>query len=236
MSAIMPLEGLKLIPGTQEGICRVSFQNVSVNERLRWDRYIRLNAAARVINDLKEESSTVLDVGGFDGALALFVPDVHVEVIDPITTGGDFMKMEIPDGFYDIVSAIDVIEHLEPSLREDFLTKLTRVAKKLILINYPSLQSLDAQKAVLVACDNQFIKEHVHWKLPETGWVMGFLSGLGFRCESADYGNIALWAGQFVASQMANEKADELNKYLIEHHLDEPFTKPLYKMVVCKRE
>lgn len=236
MSSIMPLEGLRLSPGTQEGICRVSFQDTKVKETLRWDRYIRLNAAARVINDLKEEASTVLDVGGFDGALALFVPDTHVEVIDPVTTGGDFMKMEIPDQFYDIVCAIDVLEHVEPSLREDFLAKLSRVSKNLVLINYPSLQSLDAQKAVLVACDNQFIKEHVAWKLPETGWVMGFMSAHGFYCESADYGNIALWAGQFVASQLGYEKADELNKYLIEQHLDEPFTKPLYKMVVCKRE
>ncbi len=236
MSPIKPLEGLKLIPGTQEGICRVTFQDDDVKAQLPYDRYIRLNAAARVINDLKEEVSTVLDIGGFDGALALFIPETHVEIIDPFTTGGDFMEMDIADGLYDIVTAIDVLEHIEPSKREDFLTKLTKVAKTLILINYPSIQSYEAQHVVLAACDNQFIREHVEWKLPESGWVMGYLSAHGFRCEAAEYGNIALWAGQFISTQLAGPKAAELNKYLIENHLDEPFTKPLYRMVVCKRE
>lgn len=235
MSAMKLLEGLKLIPGSNEGICRVSFDDHKVKSNLTWDRYIRLNAAARVINDLKDEKSTVLDIGGFEGALALFLPSTHVEVIDPVTTGGDFASVDIEDGMFDIVSAIDVLEHIHPDQRDVFLSKLTRVARKIIILNYPSIQSKEAQEAVLAACDNKFVREHVEWPLPETGWVMGYLSALGFRCEAAEYGNIALWAGQFVASQMAGSNASELNRYLIENHSDEPFSKPLYRMVVCMR-
>lgn len=235
MSAMKLLEGLNLIPGSKEGICRVSFDDHKVKSDLTWDRFIRLNAAARVINDLKDEKSTVLDIGGFDGALALFLPSTHVEVIDPVTTGGDFSSIELEDGVFDIVSAIDVLEHIDPDKREVFLSKLTRVARKIIILNYPSIQSKEAQEAVLAACDNQFVREHVEWPLPETGWVMGYLAALGFRCEAAEYGNIALWAGQFVASQLVGANASELNRYLIENHSDEPFTKPLYRMVVCMR-
>ncbi|MDX2107745.1 MAG: class I SAM-dependent methyltransferase [Candidatus Melainabacteria bacterium] len=235
MSAMKLLEGLKLIPGSKEGICRVSFDDHMVKLDLTWDRYIRLNAAARVINDLKDEKSTVLDIGGFEGALALFLPSTHVEVIDPVTTGGDFASVDIEDETFDIVSAIDVLEHIHPDQRDAFLLKLTRVARKIIILNYPSIQSKEAQEAVLAACDNQFVREHVEWPLPETGWVMGYLSALGFRCEAAEYGNIALWAGQFVASQLAGSNASELNRYLIENHSDEPFSKPLYRMVVCMR-
>lgn len=236
MPALAALEGLKLIPGTKEGICRVSFQDHLVKSNLTWDRYIRLNAAARVINDLKEESDTVLDIGGLDGALALFMPSTIVEVIDLATTGSDFATMEIDDGMFDIVAAIDVLEHVHPDERDAFLSKLARVARKMIILNYPSIQSSQAQEAVLGVCENEFIRQHVDWKLPETGWVMGYLSALGFRCEAAEYGNIALWAGQFIASQMADANAAALNRYLIENHLDEPFTKPLYRLVVCVRD
>jgi hypothetical protein len=42
---------------------------------LSWDRFVRLKAAAEAVCKVVEPPARLLDVGGYDGALALFLPE-----------------------------------------------------------------------------------------------------------------------------------------------------------------
>lgn len=69
-------------------MCEVKVINYD-SSRLEWDRFMRLSQTAQQITSLNlQEGTIILDVGGFDGSLALFLsPNVRVWVIDTATTG-----------------------------------------------------------------------------------------------------------------------------------------------------
>lgn len=45
--------------------------NPDSKKSLPWDRFVRLNATADALKELVSPDSDLLDVGGYDGALAL---------------------------------------------------------------------------------------------------------------------------------------------------------------------
>jgi hypothetical protein len=201
-------------------------------EDLSWDRYVRLKAAAGAV---QQPDQALLDVGGFDGALAFFLPGTQVDVIDPATTGGDIRAIPCRDLSYRTVVAVDVLEHIEPALRESALAELARVCGGQLILNYPCRESLTAQKVALELTGNEFIRQHVEWELPDTDLVMTQLKILGFECTLRTHTSIAIWLGQYVALNTVPGGAPQLNRYLTQNHSDEPCDKSLYHLLVCQR-
>lgn len=247
MSNVVPISktaGIELLPGSVPGVMRVSVLDTEAKQQLSWDRYVRIRAAARAIQEVQsagEGSSecsdvSVLDVGGFDGSLAFFLEGCMLDLTDPATTGADFFDVEVEPHSYDVVAAIDVLEHVIPERRSKFLEKLARASRRLIVLNYPHSQTKKAQEIVFKATSNSLVKEHVEWALPDDRWVVGQISQHGYRCEVIPHGSLAVWLGQYVLLNAAPEKAAIINNYLLDHCADEPFTSPLYSMVVCRRQ
>lgn len=200
---------------------------------LSWDRFVRLKAVADVINDRSPER--LLDAGGYDGALALFLPHQEIDVIDPATTGGSILEIPAPSGFYDAVVAVDVLEHVQPIDRARALAELARVAKRLIVLNYPCQASKSAQELALQLTNNALIREHVQWELPDTDWVLDELTKWGFSGTMQTHTSIAVWLGQYVTLNLVPDAAKELNRHLVENYAEEPCTKALYHLVICER-
>src|SRR3989344_5067673 len=128
---------------------------------IEFDRFMRINTVAEYVNKLNLKKDTIiLDVGGFDGAFALFVPELKVWVIDPQTTGGSGLHMPFPDKHFDVVVSIDALEHLPRENRQQLLQELVRVTRSRLFINFPEERSMGVQKAVLSLISNKFIQEH----------------------------------------------------------------------------
>lgn len=232
-SPIKAVEGIELIPSSSAGIFTV--QVIDRNKglaNLSWDKYVRLQAAAEQIEDAQK----ILDVGGYDGALALFLNDIHIDLLDPETTGGHATAISANDLTYDCVVAVDVLEHIPPNERLLVLYECARVSIDQLILNYPCQSSADAQALMLKLTNNPFVKEHVQWPLPDTELVIESLNELGFDAEVTAHSNIAVWLGQYLVQNLLPDMAPELNKILIEQHSNEPFDKPLYHLITAKRK
>lgn len=226
-------DGVELRMTHVEGIAAVSVTDHSASKKLSWDRFVRLKTAAEALPS--GCCSKALDAGGYDGALAFFLHDVTVDVIDPATTGGSISKIPVEDAFYDAVFAVDVLEHIEPNERAGVLSELARVSRKYVILNYPCRSSAEAQKLALKLTNNALIREHVEWELPDSDWVLSELNRHGFSGFTKQHTNIGIWLGQYILLNLEPKQSIALNRYLIENFADEPFSKPLYHLVVCEK-
>jgi hypothetical protein len=187
------------------------------------------------VSQLVTSETTILDVGGYDGALGFFLLDHKLDLIDPATTGASLLHQPVADQSYEAAVAVDVLEHIVPAERAAALEELARAARRYVVLNYPCSETKAAQELMLKLTNNALVREHVQWELPDTDWVMNSMRGLGFRAKYESYGSLALWLGQYLTLNLAPEAATLLNQYLVEHHSDEPFATPLYHLVVCER-
>ncbi len=229
------IEGVSLLATSQTGVSRVLVNSSEERNSLSWDRYVRLNAAAEAILRLTTSGASILDVGGFDGALALFLAQYEVDLIDPATTGASLQQAPVLDQSYDVAVAVDVLEHIEPAQREQSLGELARIARRYVILNYPHHGTKAAQELVFAATNNPLIREHVEWQLPDTSWVSAVMSDLKFKGHAIAHSSVAVWLGQYLTLHLAPDTAQDLNRYLIEHHSSEPFKQPLYELVVFER-
>jgi hypothetical protein len=149
----------------------------------------------RVIKDLVDSygsgagSVKVLDVGGYPGHLIEFLPDKDVTVVDlppcdrPRYLQVDGQRLPFPDGSFDIVSTVDVFEHVEPAARLKFLEELIRVSKDVVLLEAPFHDTAKVLAEELIyeyvsEVQNQqflFLREHLELGLPVHAEVDEFL-------------------------------------------------------------
>lgn len=228
------IAGVILEPGELEGIARVIVEDASAKMDLSWDRFVRLKRAAEATRLTKP--LTVLDAGGYDGAIAFFLEGASIDVIDPATTDGSVLEIPAADCSYDAVVAVDVLEHIEPKDRAKALSEFARVARKHVILNYPCQESKDAQELALKLTNNSLLREHVEWELPDSDWVLEELAKYGYNGIVSPHTSIAIWLGQYLTLNLVPDVAKELNRHLVEHYAEEPSTKPLYHLVVCERE
>lgn len=215
------------------GVATVTVIRPDGAKNLSWDRYARLNAASKAVQD--SGAKRILDAGGYDGALGFFLKGIEIDVVDPATTGGSILDLEVNDSSYDAVVAVDVLEHIEPTARSRALSEFARVAREHIILNYPCRESKNAQELALKLTNNALIREHVEWELPDSDWVLMELAKDGFEGIVIPHTSIAVWLGQYVVLNRLPDAALELNRHLVENYSEEPCTQPLYHLLVLRR-
>lgn len=230
---IKSIDGIELEPTQVPGISKVLVTNPEAKKDLSWDRFIRLRAAADAA--IATKSRSVLDAGGYDGALGLFMPQASIDLIDPATTGGSVLQIPVADASYDVVVAIDVLEHIDPKDRARALSEFARAAKKWVILNYPCRDSKPAQELMLKLTNNSLVKEHVQWELPDSTWVLSELGKRGFKGTVQRYASIAVWLGQYVTQSLIPEVSKQLNAHLVANYAEEPSSKPLYHLIISER-
>lgn len=227
------MDGVELKATDAIGISSVSVTEPSARNKLSWDRFVRLKVAAEALQSVKARK--VLDAGGYDGALGFFLPNVAIDLIDPVSTGGSILEIPVADSSYDAVAAVDVLEHIEPGDRAKVLRELARVTRTHLVLNYPCRGSKEAQQLALRLTNNALIREHVEWELPDSEWVLAELRNYGFEGTIKPHTNIGIWLGQYITLNLAPKESVDLNRFLIDYFADEPFSLPLYHLVVCKK-
>ncbi|MFN8659132.1 MAG: class I SAM-dependent methyltransferase [Candidatus Obscuribacterales bacterium] len=232
---------IKPVPGTEffeteiAGVDGVRVTDRRARQSLGWDRFVRLKAVADQIASAGVKLRSLLDVGGYDGALALFVDAAKFHLLDPETTGGNAAEIPVADHAYQCVVAVDLIEHIEPSRRALVLEECARVSSEVLVLNYPASESRSAQELVLRLTGNSLIRQHVEWELPDSGWVMKRLEERGFVCTLRKHSSVAVWVGQYILQNLAPEAAALVNEYLIAQHAEESFDTPLYHLISARR-
>ncbi len=225
--------GVDLQPTTTPGICRACVVDASMRFELTWDRFHRLHNTAEAIKQEGRLVTSILDVGGFDGALAMFLEEVLVDVIDPITTSGT--GHSITANSYDVVVSIDALEHVPPDERQLFSQQLCDSARQRVFINFPGQQSAAAQQLIFDLTNNPLVREHVMWKLPDRDQVKDWVEKAGFKVETKQHTSLAQWISQYLLQTMAPDLATKANRHLLEHHLGDPVGTPLYDLIIGHR-
>lgn len=226
-------DGIRLEP-IGNGIARAVVHDRFQVEELTWDRYMRLRHTAQQMKSLISDSEKILDVGGYDGALAFFLETHEVDVIDPITTGGS--GLSLPDVLYSSVVSIDSLEHVSPESRSDFVDGLLNAAVRFCFINFPSPGSLEAQKLALEVTNNPLIREHVDWDLPDANEVSRQARSKGFSTRIYSHTSTAQWLPQYILQTVAPEEAAMVARYLRANHFHDSVKDTLYDLVICTRD
>lgn len=144
-----------------------------------------------VVNILKSKdltNSKILEVGS--GSLGIVpyirrkIDGVDVDFGGPQTgllnkIKGSAQKLLFRKNSYDVVISVDVLEHLEKTLRNEAIYEILRVASKLAIFVVPTGLNAQLQDKKLNTVwekthgnQNQFLQEHVKYGLPTTDQML----------------------------------------------------------------
>jgi ubiquinone/menaquinone biosynthesis C-methylase UbiE len=137
---------------------------------LPFDIFERHKNVARLI----KPGETILDIGGGVDALALFVRNkVVVSNLKDGDVLADGRALPFDKESFDVVTSIDVIEHIPPQDRGKFMNELLKVAKRKVVISAPlgTREHLQSEKNLLKFLKSKKVKvdylnEHVKQGLP----------------------------------------------------------------------
>lgn len=155
-----------------------------------YDVYERHRRVAQLIN----LGENVLDVGGQLNALSQFCPAEKITVAN-LESSQERSNVTIQDGklpfkdeSFDVVCAIDVLEHIEKKKRKSFVSEILRVATKRAILSFPidtskhlkyeaGLAKILKEKGI----DVTYLQEHVKYKLPNVKEIKDICKGLSYE-------------------------------------------------------
>jgi hypothetical protein len=150
--------------------------------------YYRLKTLAdHLLGMFPDSDFSVLDVGGGDGSLCLFVPGARYVLAEPAVNGISGTTLPFKDRSFDVVVACHVLEHIPPAERRRFLDELCRKAGKYVILLNPFVvpgSSVTERLELLIELTGAaWAKEHLDCTLPELDDVKQFAAerGLGYR-------------------------------------------------------
>ena len=136
-----------------------------------WERPHHRNEAARVaatVEMVPAGVDSLLDVGCGDGRITNRLADRIPRVVGIDTSAaalryvngqthqGPVDQLDFPDDFFDMVSCLEVIEHLPEGVFEACLAEIQRVARRYVLISVPLLETLAVKNIPCVMCGHRF--------------------------------------------------------------------------------
>jgi hypothetical protein len=177
-----------------------------------FDQYSRYRACATLLASLLREGETVLDAGSGESCLlASFLPGARTTFLDPLLPpggeeegdriAGDVRSPALDGRRFDYVACVDVLEHVPPAERDKFLSRLSSLAGKGIVLSFPAREGGEAERtdrwigaAYEAAAGGPYgwLSEHGTNGLPGAGETEALLASLGWRCRSWGHGHAPL--------------------------------------------
>jgi SAM-dependent methyltransferase len=150
----------------------------------------------KVVAGKIKPGETILDVGGGIDALGKFVKN---KIIVANLKSGDILldgsRLPLENNSFDVVTSIDVIEHIPREKRKEFVKELLRVAKRRVIISAPlwskghqvsetELLKLFRKKKI----ETVFLEEHLERGLPTIDELKSYLLSYPYKFfYSGDY-------------------------------------------------
>lgn len=162
------------------------------------NRYARMRTLAQVLAEHPADAR-VLDIGGGDGLLALFLPEARYVLAEPGTNGISAQDLPFADGEFDVVLACHVLEHIPAAGRDAFLDALCRLARSEVVLLNPFRAAGTAADApdpwlelVWGLTRAPWAREHLDCGLPAVAEVERYAADRGHGCRSRPDGQRAV--------------------------------------------
>ena len=220
-----------------------------------FDQYSRQLVVKNIIDHVfrsrnKKNTFSILDVGGYMGRTAEFLPNDNVKILDvfnikaPNYIRGDATDVQQEDKAYDFVCSFDVLEHIPRSKREAFITESARLSRLGFFIAAPiddkdglvSFAEREANEVFKIVNhqEHRWLKEHIDYGIPTGGDVEAILKKHDLYYTTIKSNEIINWlsvqSAFFVKSVL--ERSDNYlgNKYLTQfyefhRHINETYNK-----------
>jgi hypothetical protein len=172
----------------------------------------------KVVAGKIKPNETVLDVGGGIDALNIFIDN---QVVVSNLQSGDLLadgrNLPLADKAFDVVTSVDVLEHLFKKDRKKFIDELLRVARKKVIISTPlgsSGHRIAEEKLLKLFKEKMiksvFLEEHLERGLPTFNELKSYF--LSFPCKffySGDY-RLSYFLSKLDLKSFKNPKLNKL--------------------------
>lgn len=224
-----------------------------------FDLFQRYRAVADVVRSLlrPEGRPKILDSGGAGGILSPLLPDCAVYVADTAFAPGSAERLVVangtrlpfPDGAFDHVVSVDVLEHIPPPHRTAYLEELGRVSRDAVIIAAPFASGLVEQHErmisacyrVLYGVSHKWLDEHIEYGLPGLEQTLHSLNEAGYATVVAPNGYLHHWASMMLLQMISTRAHPEqvlfarLCHYYNDRFYDSDNREPSYRHVVLAR-
>lgn len=229
----------------QDGLAQNSFE-ASLAPRegellyLPFDQYGRMRIVQNIMNTLYTETAfnasgdtntdarlRVLDVGGYPGVLRHFLREDYYDlsVIDVVPDDGSIpgyrqgSGLELPheDASFDVVTALDTLEHIPAPDRDRFLSEIMRVARYAAVVINP-VQSVEADLAEetlneyirwILDAQQEQLAEHRDYGLPSFTAMISAFEHAGWHTTHFPTANVHNWLLMMIAKHYLISLRDE---------------------------
>jgi hypothetical protein len=181
------------------------------------DTRARHRLVARFLGDASE----VLDVGGVPGRLETFLAAAVVITANlepPADVVFDGTRLPFPNGSFDGVTSIDVLEHLPREVRATHVDELRRVARTCVVLSTPfgSTAHVDGERelaewyARTTGRRHRFLDEHVEHGLAGEAELRELAARLSPTARVLFHGDFRAIEARFRASAVARTRRSPL--------------------------
>lgn len=186
--------------------------------------YQRIKGLASRINErFPNHRISVLDVGGGEGFLSLFLRECDYALAEPSVNG--LSVTHFSKGSFDVVAACHVFEHIPPDQKDEFLKSLCSVARRAVLLLGPvktGTETADATALVYRITKAPWAREHLECGIPPLDLVTHFAAEHGIPCRVSPSGNRmsvywAVFAEYFAGCARKGEELRKVERFANEH-------------------
>lgn len=227
------------------------------NHSLPPDLYARNTVVAFLAGKMcKKEKPAILDVGGYNGKLAQFFGEYSKFIIldrkqkpnDETCEyrQADARKIPFSDRNFDIVVAMDFLEHVRSEDRSQVIKEMVRVSKDCLFIGVPlksamvqiAEEQVRSQFFANSGKEHPFLIEHENMGLPEETEVDALLAEAGVKFFKVREGNLMNWYLQqlYTGAHWGESGFDKYGFYTFynEHLLEVGNLRPpTYRTIYC---
>lgn len=219
---------------------------------LPFDQFQRYKSVQDIVSLIdKNRPLRILDVGGYPGLISEFLPQEETYVLDimhcdlPSYIQGDGTSLPFRDNSFDVVTSLDVYEHISAERRALFIDELSRVSRDLLILSAPFkdrdvelAEQLLYEYVVRVFGEFPTLKEHLDYGLPDLDILLAQLKSKRLQVACFSSGHLYNWLTMmlikhYVMAVLNSEKIQrEVDKLYNLNFSPHDYNAPSYRKVV----